>query len=146
MTSISHSTCILLHEYCKLSSNTVVYNVVLCFYTASQMWCLAVHLPFLVGDQVPEDSELWQLFIKLLNIVAVCFSPVVSQDQLAYLQVLIEEHHKEFCRLYPDCSVIPKMHYMVHMPRVMLRYWVLPRAQHCYTNMHSASLYVFCRV
>ena len=58
------------------------------------MRCLAVHLPFLVGDQVPEDSELWQLFIKLLNIVAVCFSPVVSQDRLAYLQVLIEEHHK----------------------------------------------------
>ncbi len=90
--------------------------------TASQMWCLALHLPFLIGDQVPEDNELWQLFIKLLSITAVCFAPVVSQDQLAYLQVLIEEHHKDFCRLYPNCSVIPKMHYMVHMPSVMQRY------------------------
>lgn len=85
------------------------------------MWCLGLHLPFLIGDKVPEDDENWQLLIKLLDIMAVCFAPAVSKDQLAYLQIMIEEHHKEFCRIYPDCSVIPKMHYMIHMPSVMLR-------------------------
>ena len=86
------------------------------------MWCLALHLPFLIGDQVPEDNDLWHLFIKLLNITAVCFAPAVCQDQLAHLQVLIKEHHEEFCQIYPDCSVIPKIHYMIHMPSVMQRY------------------------
>ena len=65
---------------------------------------------------------MWHLFLKR-EIMAMCFSPAISKDQLAYLQILIEGHHKEFCRIYPACSIIPKMHYMIHMPSVMLK-WV----------------------
>uniref|UniRef100_A0A1X7V576 C2H2-type domain-containing protein n=1 Tax=Amphimedon queenslandica TaxID=400682 RepID=A0A1X7V576_AMPQE len=36
--------------------------------------------------------------------------------------VLIEDHHEEFVRLYPFVAVTPKMHYMVHMPRLMMLY------------------------
>ena len=86
------------------------------------MWCLAIHLPLVIGDFIPSDNEKWHLFLKLLEITSICFSPVLSEEMIAHLQVLIEDHHTMFCSLYPQCSVIPKMHFMIHMPSVMLRY------------------------
>uniref|UniRef100_A0A1X7TV16 Uncharacterized protein n=1 Tax=Amphimedon queenslandica TaxID=400682 RepID=A0A1X7TV16_AMPQE len=35
---------------------------------------------------------------------------------------LISEHHSNFMTLYPQQSVTPKMHYMVHMPRLIKCY------------------------
>ena len=49
------------------------------------------------------------------------FAPVLSEDNVAYLHFLIEEHHKAF-DLYPSCNIIPKMHYMVHYPSWISRY------------------------
>ena len=37
-------------------------------------------------------------------------------DTIDYLRVLIEEHHTLFRRLYPEASILPKMHYMLHYP------------------------------
>ena len=50
------------------------------------------------------------------------FSPVTNANQAAYLALVIEEHHNEFRALYPNCSIIPKMHYLIHYPRTMTRY------------------------
>jgi hypothetical protein len=86
------------------------------------MWCLARFVPLLVGAKVPETDEKWQLFIKLLDITDIIFSPVTSCNQAAGLAVLIEEHHTGFKRLYPNCSIIPKMHYLIHYPHIMIRY------------------------
>ena len=53
----------------------------------------------------------------LVKICQICVSWEVNCDMIAYLQVLIEEHHTKFKELYPDVNVIPKMHYMLHYPR-----------------------------
>jgi len=37
------------------------------------------------------------------------------------VEVLISDHHHEFCHGYPGHSIIPKMHYMVHTPRLMIQ-------------------------
>ena len=64
----------------------------------------------IVGAKVPENDEKWQLYMKMLDITHIVFSPITSANQAAYLAQLIEEHHKEFKALYPHCSIIPKMH------------------------------------
>ncbi len=92
------------------------------FLIAVQMWCLANHLPLIIGNLIPEDNANWQLYLTLLDITSICFSPTLSKNQIAYLQVLIEDHHTEFCKIYPACSIIPKMHFMIHMPSIMLQY------------------------
>ena len=89
---------------------------------ANQIWCLARNLPLLVGGLIPDDDEHWGLFCDLLEIMRIIFAPTVSPNQVAYLQVLIQNHHEKFTELYPDCSITPKMHYMIHMPRTILRY------------------------
>ncbi|XP_044173356.1 uncharacterized protein LOC122957349 [Acropora millepora] len=88
---------------------------------ANQMWCRGLHLPLIVGNLVPEDDEHWQHYCTLLQIVRIIFSPVINREQIPYLQVLIQEFLEKFKDLYPQCSIIPKMHYMVHMPRTMLQ-------------------------
>ena len=86
------------------------------------MWCLATHLPLIIGDLIPFEDARWILFLKLLEITSLSFAPVVSKDQVAYLQILIHDHHHEFKRLYPECNIIPKMHFMIHIPTFMIRY------------------------
>ena len=85
------------------------------------MWLLGRVLPLVIGDLVPDDDEMWLNFLLMMEIVDRLFSPQVSEDTAAYLVVLIDDHHKSFVDLYPGESVIPKMHFMVHMPRLILK-------------------------
>ena len=89
-------------------------------FTANEM-CLALYLSLIIGEFVPEEDDHLALFCSLLQIVRIVFSPVIRKQQMLYLQVLIEDHHQTFKELYPDCTIIPKMHYLVHMPRVILQ-------------------------
>ena len=56
-----------------------------------------------------------------MDIVDILFSPTIIEDDCAYLAVLINDHHNEFKRLYGTHKIIPKMHFMIHMPRLMLK-------------------------
>ena len=85
------------------------------------MWLLGQILPLLVGDFVDDDDEHWMLFLQLMDIVDLLFCPKTTKDHAAYLATLISDHHSNFCRLYPTKSVIPKMHFMIHMPRLMIK-------------------------
>jgi hypothetical protein len=89
------------------------------------MRCLGLHLPLLIGENIPDDDDHWELLGTLLEIVRIVFSPLLSKNQVPYLQILIQEHHEKFKELFPQCSIIPKMHYMLHMPRNILRYMFL---------------------
>ena len=84
------------------------------------MWLLGRILPFVIGHLVSEDDEKWLNFLLLMEIVDRLFCPQISEDSVSYLATLIEDHHNCFVKLYPDASVIPKMHSMVHMPRLIL--------------------------
>ena len=106
-------------------------------YAASQMWCLARLLPLMIGDIVPEHSEHWECFLSMLTIVDYAFAPVTSAEIVPYLKTLIKEHHECFCAIYPLCTVIPKLHYVIHLPDFMLRCdlvhsWCLKCSNKCF--------------
>ena len=85
------------------------------------MWLLGRVLPLVIGDYIPDDDEYWANFLKLLDITDFLFSPDITSEHVSYLRTLIYEHHEDFKELYPDQSIIPKMHFMVHMPRLILQ-------------------------
>lgn len=87
---------------------------------ASQMWLLGRLLPCMIGGNIPQNDEKWQNLLLLLQIVDILFAPVISLDEVAYLQILVKQHHETFARLYPEKSIIPKMHYMIHMARIIM--------------------------
>ena len=107
--------------------NTVI---TLYMHTADQMWCLARLLPFMIGHLVPEDDKHWHNFLLLLTIVDYAFAPVISPNEVAFLNSIIEQHNFCFKHLYPDSSMIPKLHYILHIAE-----WILK-----YTRMHNYKL------
>ena len=80
------------------------------------MWCLARLFPLMIGTRVSRDSPHWRNFLCLLTIMDYILAPVLSNDIVSYLKVLIEEHHQAFNDLYPSCPITPKLHYMIHNP------------------------------
>jgi len=78
-------------------------------------------MPLIIGEHIPEDDERWILFLKLMDIVDILFAPSTSEDYAVYVDTLISDHHHEFSKLYQDANIIPKMHFMVHMPRLMIK-------------------------
>ena len=97
------------------------FLVIFLFLAASQMCCLFRFIPIILGDLVDNDSKQWHCFLKLWNIVQMCTAPVISKDDVSFLKMLIEEHHILFKEAYPIANIIPKLHYMVHIPDDMIR-------------------------
>ena len=91
-------------------------------YLASQMWCLGRYLPILIGDKVSPDDERWQNYLLLMEIVDRVLAPRSTMSVVADLRHLIHHHHLEFKRLYPEKSITPKMHFLVHYPEMIERY------------------------
>lgn len=77
--------------------------------------------PLLVGDKVPEEDERWMNYLTLLQIMEFVFAPAINQGQIGYLEMLIEDFLYEFSRLYPDRPLLPKMHYLIHIPNWIRR-------------------------
>lgn len=83
------------------------------------MWNFSMLLPLMIGDKIPEDDPMWECFLLLLEITKLCTAKVTSIEASDYVKVLIEEHHRLFKSCYPGVSFTPKMHYMVHFPRLL---------------------------
>lgn len=75
----------------------------------------------MIGDQIDDQMENWHCFLKLWNIVQICTAPAIAKADAAYLKVMISDHHTMFKRLYPNASIIPKMHYLIHIPDEIVR-------------------------
>lgn len=88
---------------------------------AIQSWCLLRNLPLIFGDLVCPDDLHWYLFLLLLQIVNIVFSPVLSKGITVFLKHLIIEHHRLFKQLFPNKRLIPKHHFMVHYPTCILK-------------------------
>ena len=80
------------------------------------MWCLGRLLPLMIGDKISEGDPYWNNYLLLLTIMDYVFAPTLSADTSAYLKEIINDHHKAYKQLYPHKSILPKMHYMIHLP------------------------------
>ena len=85
------------------------------------MWNFSILLPLIIGDKVPDDDPLWECYLLLLEIVKYSTAELTSLASAEYLTVVIHQHHHEFLKCYPTVSITPKMHYMVHLPRLLIK-------------------------
>ncbi|KAE9525990.1 hypothetical protein AGLY_013932 [Aphis glycines] len=80
--------------------------------SASEMLCLTKYLRLIIGDLIPEQSELWLLYIILKKILDIVL------EEIILLQTLILEHHELYLRL-SHSNLKPKHHHMVHYPLII---------------------------
>lgn len=87
--------------------------------TSSQMHCLAINLPLIIGDKVHHESEFWELFLVLLEIYRMVIAPSMRADGVYYLRARVQHHHQLFLELFPDHHLIPKHHNLTHYHRAI---------------------------
>ena len=83
---------------------------------------LGRYLPVMIGSDIPSDDDHWRCYSLLLSIIQYLFAPSLFEDDLALLQEKLQQHHILFTTLYPSQSVIPKMHFILHTPRLIYEY------------------------
>ena len=79
----------------------------------------------MTGKLVPNGDPHWENFLLLLTSADYVFAPLTSVEIADYIKTLIREHHGIFQEIYGeigDLPIIPKMHYIVHLPEWMKKY------------------------
>ena len=67
----------------------------------------------MLGNFVDDDDDHWECFLLLCTISnLVC---AFEADSI-YLAWIIETYLESFRSIYPTVMIIPKMHYLVHLP------------------------------
>ena len=82
------------------------------------MWNLAVLLPLMIGDKVPNDDKIGKLLVTYQD-NKICTARITSIEISNYLAALIKDHHEVFRYCYPAVSMTPKTHNLVHIPRLL---------------------------
>ena len=95
------------------------------------------NLPLLIADKIPPADENWYSIVLLIKICQIALSPVVTPNTVPYLRVLIEEKLYLLHTLYPESTLKPKMHYLIHLPSQIERHGPLI---HSWTMRHEAKL------
>ena len=62
------------------------------------------------------DDAYYQFLVELIHIVLLIFSLVIKRESIHYLKLAIEEHLTTFRKLFPQCNITPKQHYLIHTP------------------------------
>ena len=83
---------------------------------AVQNWVLLRMLPLLIGKHVKPEDDIWQLYIKLKSLVELIVAPKITGVQICILLQCISEYLYERKKLFPDVSLRPKHHYLLHYP------------------------------
>lgn len=127
--------------------------------SASQMWTLSRLLPLFLGNHINHSDSVWQCFITLLQITSFLLSRRISKPGVYFLILMIGNYLKLFKDCFPDKNIIPKQHYLLHLPASTLKlgpninYWTMRfEAKHSYfkklancANFKNVSKYMALR-
>ena len=68
-----------------------------------------------------------KLVWQLGEVVALSYAPAISNGQIAYLRVLIDEYLHCRMQTFPDNPLKPKHHYVSHYPELIIQFGTLIR-------------------
>lgn len=89
--------------------------------SASEMCTLVRYFGLLVGDLVPENNSVWNLYLLLKQILDLVLSNSLQKGSCELLEVLISEHHQLYLQ-YSGKSLTPKFHFLLHYPDMIRRF------------------------
>lgn len=95
---------------------------------AANMWLLAQVLSLTLSKFVPTDSQHWEWFSSLLEIIGTAFSACISLKTVLYLKRAIENYLNLFKNVFVDAPIIPKLHFLVHIQNQILKFSPLIRS------------------
>lgn len=90
--------------------------------SASQKLELFLILPQLVNLNLVSESEAWDVYLTLRACMDYILSPVIEKEFLPHLGGLIESYIYKFKEAFGSELLIPKHHYMMHIPSLILKF------------------------
>ena len=110
---------------------------------AASMLTLCYVLPIILKKKARQLGDHYEIFMTLMRIVTIAFSPTATLDTGGELEVLVGHYLFHFNRVYPNKKKTPKMHFLLHLIKQMefgpLRYCSVIRmeAKHNFFKQHS---------
>ncbi|XP_052130760.1 uncharacterized protein LOC127751350 [Frankliniella occidentalis] len=87
-------------------------------FSSSEMLCFIRCFGEMVGDLIPENDPVWNLFLMLRDIISIVFAPSFSRGTEELLQVLVQDHNNTYQELF-RADFQPKFHFMLHYAHLM---------------------------
>lgn len=87
--------------------------------SASEILFFVRYFGILVGDKVHPETQVWQLYLKLREIVDIITSPKITMSKIKKLEDLIKVHHDLFKEFFGDLKA--KFHIMIHYLRILIQ-------------------------
>lgn len=81
---------------------------------ANEIMCLVRNFGLIIGDLVPQSSEVWQLYTTLCKINDITFARKYRIGTADYLNTLVVEHHELYLRI---CKLCPKYQKEILKPK-----------------------------
>lgn len=85
-------------------------------------WALTRLLPLMIGFDVPENDQTWEILMLLKDILELTVSFRVTEDSLDFLDAKISEHRGVLLTVFPHFTLRPKHHFVEHYPQLMRMY------------------------
>lgn len=85
----------------------------------AKMWMLFRVLPFILHDIIDESHKPFEVFQLLMKISSLLLAPVLSCESVSLLQRMTAKFLTNFKNVFHK-QITPKMHYLVHCPRLIL--------------------------
>ena len=82
-------------------------------------WALLRLLPLMVGGCVAENDFSWQILMDLKEIVQIVVSDKFIEETLCYLSFKLKDHHLLLRDTFPNFSLKPKHHFILHYPHLI---------------------------
>jgi hypothetical protein len=101
--------------------------------SAAQHLAFIKYLPLMLSGLVKTEASLpyLELLLLLEEMTDIVFAPVLTDSLLSYFATLITSFLTKFKELYPDLSIRPKMHFLIHYPSIIKKngptknYWCM---------------------
>lgn len=81
--------------------------------SASQGLCFTRYFSMIIGDLVPRNNKIWDLYKTLLNIIDLLIQNSLNQIEIEKLNELVKKNHTLYMHLF-NVNLKPKHHFMVH--------------------------------
>lgn len=81
---------------------------------------LIQHFGILIGDLIPVNHIVWEIFLTLREIISIIMSSTFTSATIELLETLISEHHSLYLEVFAE-PLKPKHHFLLHYPRLLRR-------------------------
>lgn len=86
---------------------------------AHENWALIRLLPLMVGFDIPENDQTWEIVLLLKDILEMTLAFKFTEDSLDFLDAKISEHRHLLVTVFPHFKLRPKHHFIEHYPQLI---------------------------